>query len=230
MLRGPNPIYNVRQKSWQIGKTKLTAVTAAVARFCVPFDQDYWANRKAEERGVEKAVILQEWAEKAEASRKRGKDLHTGIQEFLQGKSVRNLTPYVRNAVRACQELDIKPVAVEQRVGSEVSRLTGVIDFVGMVRGRRAILEWKSAAIETRNRFNKKMLAPLDHLQDCNWSHYSLQVGLYLQILREAYSLDNLDGYIVEVSESGYQLRQVDCIEDDARRIVQDLADSGLKC
>jgi hypothetical protein len=40
---------------------QLPSVTSLVNRLKPPFDSEYWAQRKAEERGIEKAAILAEW-------------------------------------------------------------------------------------------------------------------------------------------------------------------------
>lgn len=222
-LRGPRVKYDAKMKAWKIGSKPLLAATQAVSKFAVPFDRDYWAEKKAKERGVDPSVVIAEWEEKGRVSRQRGKDLHAAVAAYFEGGSRKGGCLYSQQALRACRELEMRSFAIEARVGSDRLGVTGVVDFLGWVRGRRCMVEWKTSTIETKNRVNQKMLPPVEHLQDCSWTHACLQIGLYQQVLQDSYELDLLPGAVVEVSEDGYRVLDVPDMREDVSRILGEL-------
>lgn len=71
----------------------------------------------------------------------------------------------------------------------EEYKIAGSIDMVyQMPNGNLCIYDWKrSKKIEYNNRW-KKGKKPVDHLDDCNYYHYSLQLNMYKYILENKYN------------------------------------------
>ena len=52
--------------------SKFDSVTTFLKTFKVPFDREYWSKRKADERGVDVSVVLNEWQGKADVANSLG--------------------------------------------------------------------------------------------------------------------------------------------------------------
>ena len=78
-------------------------------------------------------------------------------------------------------------------------KLCGSIDMVFRRKsdGKFVIYDWKrSKEIKSENPFSNG-LAPLDHLPDTNYWHYTLQLNVYKWMLEKYYGLEVADLYLV---------------------------------
>ena len=65
------------------------------------------------------------------------------------------------------------------------------------VNGDAVIVDWKrSANIKTQGFRGEMLHPPLDHMDDCNWSTYRLQINTYAYILESEYGLQVSAMYI----------------------------------
>jgi ATP-dependent exoDNAse (exonuclease V) beta subunit len=88
---------------------------------------------------------------------------------------------------------NVTPLRTEWKVAVPEWSLGGTIDFVGKkADGSYVIMDWKRSVKigdNMTNRFNKKALKPLHHLDDCDGSKYMLQLNVYKHILEKKYNL-----------------------------------------
>jgi hypothetical protein len=61
VFKDPNFVFEEGAHTYHYKDIKYDSVTGFIKRFKVPFDKEYWSNRKAKERGVDVSVILEEW-------------------------------------------------------------------------------------------------------------------------------------------------------------------------
>jgi ATP-dependent exoDNAse (exonuclease V) beta subunit len=86
------------------------------------------------------------------------------------------------------QKLD-PGVYPEHMVYLKSAGLCGQSDLVEVVNGRVNIIDYKTnKEIKTESYKNwdgvsEKMLSPIDHLDDCNFLHYALQLSIYMYII-----------------------------------------------
>jgi hypothetical protein len=86
------------------------------------------------------------------------------------------------------QKLD-PGVYPEHMVYLKSAGLCGQSDLVEVVNGRVNIIDYKTnKEIKTESFKNwegmsEKMLPPVEHLDDCNFNHYALQLSIYMYII-----------------------------------------------
>ena len=61
---------------YYMGKTPMTSATQFIGKFKPAFDSEYWAKKKADERGIEKEEILKEWKYKSDFACEKGTLFH----------------------------------------------------------------------------------------------------------------------------------------------------------
>lgn len=201
--------------TYSLNGQQLTPVSKVIGKLKSPFDSDYWAQRKANERGVSKEVILKEWDDNRKASMEMGTRVHEYIERVLLGKEPPKDDPMLGwNKLREMLAFDkfwawaktqFKPVFVEWVVGDPAMGIAGTCDvlFQNINTGRHFLCDWKTGKkFNTTNRF-QNLLDPFTHLQDCELNYYSLQSSLYRMIIEGNAGFELEDGYIVHLSPDG---------------------------
>lgn len=207
--------FNKEHHTYNYNGQQLTPVSKVIGKVKPPFDADYWAQRKADERGVSKEVILKEWDDNRKASMEMGTRVHEYIERVLLGKETQQDDPMLAwnkipemlafDQFWAWAKTQFKPVYIEWVVGDPAMGIAGTCDvlFQDINTGRHFLCDWKTGKrFNTTNRF-QNLLDPFADLQDCELSYYSLQSSLYRLIIETNAGLALEDGYIVHLSPAG---------------------------
>lgn len=191
---------------------KLGSTTRVIQKVIPPFDRHgislRMAKYKASIEGISvlqaQAAILAEWDGKLISATKRGNWIHDNLEEYqLTGEydeklssAVEQLQPIFRNGYR---------YYTEARVYSLKYMIAGMSDLVVQrQKSRNSIFDFydyktnesKGIEFDSINRkknpikhYNKFLLPPLDHLEDCNYNHYALQLSIYALMATLAWNL-----------------------------------------
>jgi len=156
--------------------------------------------------GMKAEEIEKMWSDKGKDASTKGTAMHLAIEQFMNG-AYDVIDPEVKETVEFKYFMnfwkdhgaDLEPWRAEWSVFSEAHMLCGQIDMLFRRKsdGKFLIYDWKrSREIKTNNNFQKG-LAPLDHLDDCNYWHYTLQLNLYRWILEHLYGMEIADLYLI---------------------------------
>lgn len=144
----------------------LVSVSSLIAGFFPEFDSEYWSERKANERGVTKNEILDEWELKGTRSREVGTHIHEQIERMLWSKRKPKLIynfSYIGRTLKHEEQIDVScelgyfnalrevsPFAectvyrTEWRIYDETLAIAGTIDSLLKTRdGRYIMVDWK---------------------------------------------------------------------------------------
>lgn len=156
--------------------------------------------------GMTPDQIEKQWSDSGKDASTKGTAMHLAIEQFMNGAH-----DVILPEIKATSEFqyfmnfwndhghDLEPWRAEWSVFSQEHMLCGQIDMLFRRKsdGKFLIYDWKrSKEIKTSNDFQKG-LAPLDHLDDCNYVHYSLQLNVYRWILEHLYDMDIADMYLI---------------------------------
>jgi hypothetical protein len=172
------------------------------------------------------------WNENGRTASEAGTAMHLSIEQFLHGSaelipSEMKETPewkYFEKFWADCGD-DLEPYRMEWEVWVEDIKLAGSIDGVFRRKsdGKIVIYDWKrSKEIKCENKFGNG-LAPLDHLPDCNYWHYSLQLNVYKWILENYYDLEVGDLYLVILhpDNPSYRRMRLNIMEDEVEAMIE---------
>ncbi len=153
----------------------LTSVTQCIKTFFEPFDRDYWASYVADRDGKRTEEILYQWEEK----RDWGTKIHKFIEDYINGKQEKEYPREVLEAINFLRSLPHARMTPEMKVFSEEWMIAGTIDLVIETPEGIMLFDWKTTNnIKMENSF-RQAKAPIDHLDDCNYIQYVLQLNLY---------------------------------------------------
>ena len=190
-------------------KEVYTSVTTFLKQFHERFDADAIASNlitnhpKYQEKyyGVDfeeaVAMLKTEWKISADV----GNRVHSCLENYLLGNSVFDKTKStdynnrIRQLTQAWDKLNLKEIYHDYEFHPELLlfndelKLAGQADLI-LVNAQKEtfiVLDYKTnkKGITTRSYGNKKMFAPVNHLDDCNYCHYALQLNIYAHLLTQ---------------------------------------------
>ena len=176
---------------------ELTSVTHFIHNFFPVFEKEAIAKRKAQKEGRHWQDLISEWEATAAEACTLGTRVHENCEhQFLDRYDQLNVARHEKEkALMASAYLfteDKKKrfefVESEKVVFSTRFELAGTIDLImkDPNTGIYWILDWKTnREIKYEGFRGERGFFPVNHLQHCNFNHYSLQLSLYEQILLE---------------------------------------------
>tara|TARA_R110002020_G_scaffold190204_1_gene389675 strand:+ start:6319 stop:7098 length:780 start_codon:yes stop_codon:yes gene_type:complete len=237
-----------KEHTYYIGEEKLTSATSLIGKFKQPFDVEYWADRKAKERGITVEEIKAEWDFKKDFACEKGSALHAFVESYLfnkifdfpeeRVKSILKKDEFVedcRMKVEKLKELFDKfykdsygkliPVRAELVVGDSELGIGGMVDqlFFNEKSGKLEIWDWKTnKEIKKKNKW-QRFKEPLSHLDICELNTYSLQLSLYKYIITKNTNLELGDCYIVWLNEKNDDYHIFKCynFEKEIKEIIE---------
>ena len=220
VFKDRNFTFDEGSHTYKYDAVKYDSVTTFLKTFKVPFDREYWSKRKAEERGVEVSVVLNEWQEKADVANSLGTRVHKWIEDFWSGNAPEvPEDESVRSRVDKFMEMYDKrlnvlmPLKSELKIFSRKWRLAGTIDqpFLFWAEAENMpfliIGDWKTNGEfrddnHPKGRY-KKLLRPFSHLYENHHNDYSIQISLYRLILEEEANIQTQDGFLCHIGPDG---------------------------
>lgn len=185
--------------------------------------------------------IMAEWSNNGKIASTAGTAMHLAIEQFLHG-SPEQIAPETFDSIEwkyfmkfwnDCGH-DLEPYRSEWEVftdsleplqGERKIKLCGSIDMVFRRKsdGKYVIYDWKrSKEIKSSNPFGSG-LAPLDHLPDTNYWHYTMQLNVYKWILETYYGLEVADLYLVIIhpDSPSYKRMRLNIMTDEVEDMIE---------
>lgn len=180
-----------------------TSVTRVVEKFHEEFDAAPMASRNSRDPfskwfGIDPRDILEIWDIERDRSTDVGHRYHNKMEfkaiklgsKKHRGKIIRVIpTPYINGVKTALDQKLTDGVYPEHIIYNERIGVCGQSDLVFVADGivdvsdYKTVKEMKLESWKSKTGISKKMLAPISHLDDCNFFHYALQLSIYLKLI-----------------------------------------------
>ena len=188
------------------------SVSRVLNAHAVPFDKDgvsmAMAKQAASSSGntikQEQQKLLGQWKAKADSSIERGNFIHNGLEEFaLTGKVEdpnlkkvsEQLTPILQSGYRYYPEQisfvqDYLVAGQADLVIQRQKKEDSVIDIYDYKTNESKGIQYDSVRRKDGKvtHYNKFFLPPIDHLEDCNYNRYVLQLSMYACMFQLTYN------------------------------------------
>lgn len=182
---------------------KWTSVTNFVSQFKQKFDADKQASKSAKNKkskwyGMDPEKIKEIWSSESNRAIDLGNWYHAQREADIVsidtidrgGKPVPIFKPIYNDGVKhAPEQRLVEGIYPEHLVYLESEAICGQSDRVEVVNGMVDIIDYKTnKEIKTKSFVNwegvsQKMTGPCQHLDDCNFWHYALQLSTYMYII-----------------------------------------------
>lgn len=185
--------FEAKWHSYYVNGKKYTSATTLLKDFFPAFDRDTISERYAKKHGMSQQEVINMWEKKGETSRDFGNLIHEYVDRKL--KNLPTIQPiderqksYFKSIDECLDKLFEKYELIESEkiIFSVTYKLSGTVDLVlrNKLTGEIVLLDWKtSEKITTYNAWGEHGLHCLTHLDNCNYTHYALQLNLYRKIL-----------------------------------------------
>lgn len=182
----------------ELPEVNFTSVSTLINMYHEKFDSDTHAKRIAEREGVSKEEILAKWAAENLKAVTRGTKYHLQQEEKLY-KNPKTKRHDTHNGFKKAFDIySLEPGIYPELIVYEIEHeIIGTADYVEIFSDNTFIvrdfktnkelklkgyMEFNSV---TKTKSEKKMFAPLSHLGDCNFNHYSIQLSTYAYLLEQ---------------------------------------------
>lgn len=190
--------FNEEEHIYTVHGKELISVTTLITKFFKEFDTDFWAKKKADERGVTPDVIKAEWAEKSKRARSKGTEMHAMIENYYKGGSILDVPEDVRPLFsHFAAQYQLEPYRTEWPIYDEGFGVAGTLDFLELKDGVFTLYDWKRSEkliwrgeVEKDNHFGIKGIGPFANIDDTTYWHYVLQLSTYRYLLEKNYGIN----------------------------------------
>lgn len=178
---------------------KLTSVSTLIGYYHEKFDEQKHSKRIAEKRKISQEEVLKEWEDKKVKSQIKGTLYHKKKEDEVLNKAGVFRHKEENGYKQAFDITELKPgVYPELIVYHPEYNVVGTADLVIIYNDNtfdlfdhktNAKLEFTGFPVYNPKSFKrepKKMFSPLQHLDDCNGIHYTIQLSSYAFMLEEA--------------------------------------------
>lgn len=157
--------------------------------------------------GMETCAIKDSWEQNRDSAAKAGTSMHENIENFYNQVSHDTESLEFKLFDKFLKDhLDLKPFRTEWCIFDEDAKVCGSVDMVyedPQRVGTFIIADWKrSKSIKLENVWQSGSDSSTCHLPDCNFIHYSLQLGIYKYILEKKYDIIISQTFIVVLHPS----------------------------
>lgn len=174
---------------------KYLSVSKLLERFSKKFDREMISRMSAKKRGISQEQVLMEWDKKRDDSIDHGNRIHNALELFYKTTTIlpenEDLRPMI--LAMASEYSHYYRVYPEQVLYNTEYMIAGTTDKLLQVTSHpKSIIDiddYKtnlSKGIQFKNDYGQYMLGPLDHLQDCNYNKYCLQLSTYRYMTEQA--------------------------------------------
>lgn len=227
------------------GKRVGISTTGLISQYEQEFDSDTISQQVANKRGISQQEVLEEWRIENLHSTIKGKFIHEFAQSLWEGKE------YIFDYSNIPKEIDIErlksdidkliPQAInfyndykdmyeligcEIYLGDEDFDECGATDQIlyNKYTSGIAIIDYKTnKEIKRESYKHKKMLIPLHKYDDCNYVHYSFQLGDYKFKFEKNTKLKVEETFIVyfNVNADNYEIIEPLNMENEVKKILE---------
>jgi len=178
---------------------ELISVTSVIELYKSDKDWEEIAMRYAAKNGLSLDSVQKQWALESTIGKTRGSEFHLYVENCIANKK------YVYNPDIMPEALEtmwwkfweeskdhLVPVRSEFIVGDMEFGVCGMVDqiFWNTKEEELQIWDWKTnKKIDMSNKWNK-MKSPVGHLDECEYTFYSLQLAIYKRIIEKNIGLD----------------------------------------
>lgn len=234
------------------GKKVGISVTRLIEEYSNPFNQQAIAENVALRDNKDVTQVLQEWEHKNKFACEKGHFGHEFAQSLWSNAIYQENIKHCLEAVKIPLE-SIKQQAInfyndfkekfmhiqdEQLVGSEEYDICSAIDHLFLDKdGNVWLIDYKTNSIlkgynddEKNRRYTKKMLIPLQNINDDSLNHYYLQLSIYKYLIEKYTNIKIYKTIIVYMSENikNYELIETPYLENEVKLILENRRVSNM--
>ena len=160
--------------------------------------------------------IEKKWKLNGEQASSNGINIHKQIENYYNGINIQQETEEFKSFLKFHEVIKdrLTPYRTEwpifrDKKDTDTVILAGELDMLYKIAGKNndfELIDWKVIKeLKYENKYEKGY-GCLNHLDNCNYNHYSLQLNLYKTILEENYGISIVNMSLVILKKDSYEV------------------------
>ena len=162
---------------------KYTSVTTLIGKYEHEFDKDKHSARVAKREGVPQELVLEMWQAENDKANERGHKIHKLMENYIELGEEDPSYKWLYASYDKAARINIgayKSVVCENILHNDVYKIAGMADLIYDHGNTFTIADFKTnKKFNFDSPFNDYLLPPIDHLSNCQFNTYALQMSLY---------------------------------------------------
>jgi ATP-dependent exoDNAse (exonuclease V) beta subunit len=158
------------------------SVSQILKNFQEPFDPNgYIAKAVAKKRKVHVSQVQREWRETGNVANEHGTNVHTVLQTYLETGKIPDKDDSGLVYVESLKELEFNgKLECEVILSNDKYKIAGTTDLKEKYKKRFNLWDYKTNKdITFYSKYDKTFFPPIQHLEDCKFNYYALQLSFY---------------------------------------------------
>jgi ATP-dependent exoDNAse (exonuclease V) beta subunit len=177
----------------KITDEKYISVTTLISQFKDPFDKDKWSKIVADKKGTTQDKILGLWETITKNAQERGTKYHKIMEDYIKDgvilEEYKNVITSFAQKIKGIND-DDTAVESEKLLYNHNYKIAGTADLVLTNSKGFHIFDFKTnKKINFYNKYNTFFKEPIDHLMQCEYNTYAIQLSMYAFMLEELIQL-----------------------------------------
>lgn len=202
---------------------KLISVSTLLGKYKQPFDPDGAILKKcAEKKGVTPEELKAEWEKTKVDACVRGTSFHTQVEEYINTKKIPDGPD--KDIVESFAKIKFKgKLYSEVLIYSLEDMIAGTADLIELFpKSHFNLYDFKTnKKLEKYSPWGKRMLSPINHIYDCNFNVYQLQLSLYSYLLEEkGFWVKEMAIFYVNPKSREIEVHPIDNMRNDVLKLI----------
>jgi hypothetical protein len=206
------------------------STTSLLNKYKEPFDLEKNASRVAEREGVTVQEIKDKWKENNTKSKEYGTKIHKIIEVYQKHNKIDESDPEQVSIAASLDDLEIfkdcKNCLYEHKLFCHEYKVAGTADVIkNEENGLFSIYDFKTnKKFNLTNIYGRFLLSPVQHLTDCEYNLYSLQISIYAFMYANMTGLKPSQFGIVyyDRDQKNFSVYPVPYLKSEAKKILDD--------
>lgn len=163
---------------------RFISVTTLLGKYKKPFERDLHASRVAKREGVSTEVVLEMWEAEKNRACDKGTKIHKLLEDYITCGETQDDYGWLFKSYDMSVERSVdrfQKIHCEKLLSNERYKVAGMADLIYDHSGN----EFTVGDFKTNKKFRfssvygECLLTPVDHLQNCEFNIYALQLSMY---------------------------------------------------
>lgn len=203
------------------------SVTTLLSKYKKPFDKELHSARVAKREGVSQELVLEMWKQENDRANEKGHKIHKLLEDYLTDGVVDPNYTLLYSTFKTQTDSRIgayDEVLSEYKLYDHDHELAGTADLLFNHKDNTfTVGDFKTnKKFNFVNRFNETLLSPIEHLHNCEFNVYALQLSIYAYMY-ESITKKKCRGLVIFYLENGKWV-SVSCnyLKNDVVAILED--------
>lgn len=156
------------------------SVSKLLGMYKEPFDREFWSKKAALKEGVSQEEILARWDKTTKDACDKGTSIHDIVENYIKEDIIKD-KELIKALNLVFDKKKFKRVLSEELVYDDEYEVAGTSDIICDVDNNTFdVYDFKTnKSFIFENKYGKYLKTPLNHLQQCQYNDYSIQLSLY---------------------------------------------------